>query len=84
MPKKPKINKRLDDLFKDVKPEEHAKGKATKPKVQKDAPPPPPADPKPASPAQSAAKPVKTTRRQTGTLTLPSEFVTVFSSQVVK
>ena len=76
MPKKPKINKRLDDLFKDVKPEEHAKGKATKPKVQKDAPPPPPADPKPASPAQSAAKPVKTTRRQTGTLTLPSEFVT--------
>ena len=39
MPKKPKINKRLDDLFKDVKPEEHAKGKATKPKVQKDAPP---------------------------------------------
>lgn len=76
MPKKPKINKRLDDLFKDVKPEEHAKGKATKPKVQKDAPPPPPADPKPAPPAQSAAKPVKTTRHQTGTLTLPSEFVT--------
>ena len=38
MPKKPKINKRLDDLFKDVKPEETAKGRAPKPKVQKEAP----------------------------------------------
>ena len=75
MPKKPKITKRLDDLFKDVKPEENAKGRATKPKSQKEAPPPLPADPKPAQPAQAASTPVKTTRRQTGTLALPSKFI---------
>lgn len=75
MPKKPKINKRLDDLFKDVKPEEHARGKPVKPRVQKEAPPPPPADPKPVSAPQSAATPVKTTRRQTGTLVLSSQSV---------
>ena len=75
MPKKPKITKRLDDLFKDVKPEENAKGRATKPKSQKEAPPPLPADPQPAQPAQAASTPVKTTRRQTGTLALPSKFI---------
>ncbi|MBI3170683.1 MAG: GAF domain-containing protein, partial [Chloroflexi bacterium] len=81
MPKKPKINKRLDDLFKDVKPEEHAKGKATKPGVQKEAPPPPDPEtgsgrnPKPAPATQAASTPVKTTRRQTGTLALPPEFM---------
>ncbi|MFN8433789.1 MAG: GAF domain-containing protein [Anaerolineales bacterium] len=75
MPKKPKITKRLDDLFKDVKPEENAKGRASKPKVQKEAPPPPPADPKPASSPQAASTPVKTTRRQTGTLALPPKFI---------
>jgi len=77
MPKKPKINKRLDDLFKNVQPEEHARGKGTKPKVKKETvtPPPPPADPKPAPPTQSASTPVKTTRRQTGTLVLPPEVI---------
>ena len=37
MPKKPKINKRLDNLFKDIQPEDHARGKQAKPKVQKEA-----------------------------------------------
>jgi len=59
MPKKPKINKRLDDLFKDVKPEDHAKGKPVRHKVQKEAPAPPPADLKPASPSQTASTPIQ-------------------------
>ncbi|GAB4565451.1 MAG: hypothetical protein Fur0017_02510 [Anaerolineales bacterium] len=82
MPKKPKITKRLDDLFKDVKPEDHAKGKPVKPRVKKEAPAPPPADIKPVSPPQSAAMPVNTTRRQTGTLVLPPEFITPASESI--
>ncbi|MBK6646608.1 MAG: GAF domain-containing protein [Anaerolineales bacterium] len=50
MPKKQKINKRLDDLFKDVRPEETPGKKAPKPKGGKEAPPPPPqAESSPAS-----------------------------------
>ncbi|MFN8398836.1 MAG: GAF domain-containing protein [Anaerolineales bacterium] len=75
MPKKPKINKRLDDLFKDVKPEETAKGRAPKPKVQKEAPPPLSMDPQPAPAPKAASTPVKTTRRQTGMLALPNKLI---------
>ena len=89
MPKKPKINKRLDTLFKDVQPEDHARGKPAKPKVQKETPLPAnppevpsstPADPKPAYPTQAASTPVKTTRRQTGILSLPQEFAAASTS----
>ncbi|MBK6793081.1 MAG: GAF domain-containing protein [Anaerolineales bacterium] len=89
MPKKPKINKRLDNLFKDVQPEDHARGKPAKPKVQKETPLPAnppevpsstPADPKPAYPTQAASTPVKTTRRQTGILSLPQEFAAASTS----
>ena len=75
MPKKPKINKRLDDLFKDVKPEETAKERTTRPKVQREAPAPPSADPKPVPPTKAASTPVKTSRRQTGMLALPSKLI---------
>jgi signal transduction histidine kinase/DNA-binding response OmpR family regulator/PAS domain-containing protein len=82
MPKKPKINKRLDNLFKDVQPEDHAQGKQTKPKVQKEAEITPPLpDPKPAAPSKPASTPVKTMRRHTGTLALPSEFMSPVSER---
>ncbi|MBK7449922.1 MAG: hypothetical protein IPJ47_11020 [Anaerolineales bacterium] len=89
MPKKPKINKRLDNLFKDVQPEDHARGKPAKPKVQKETPLPAnppevpssaPAASKPAESIQAASTPVKTTRRQTGILALPPEFIAPASS----
>ncbi|HNC07350.1 MAG TPA: GAF domain-containing protein [Anaerolineales bacterium] len=73
MPKKPKINKRLNELFKDIQPEEKGLEGASKPEVRKEAP--PPADPKPAQHNQAASTPVKTTRRQqTGTLSLTDIF----------
>ena len=83
MPKKQKINKRLDELFKDVQPEETTRGKGTKPKVRKEAPTPPPANPdraskqdrQPAPPPQAASTPINTVRRQTGTLVLPKEYL---------
>jgi PAS domain S-box-containing protein len=101
MPKKPKTNKRLDNLFKDIQPEDHAKGKPVKPKVRNEAqpvptsgsssesyaaatpthsessilPPPVQTDPKPASAPKLASTPVKTIRRNTGTLALPPEFL---------
>lgn len=68
MPRKPKTNKRLDNLFKDIKPEESGKGSKVKPEQKKA----PPADSKPVPPAQSASTPVATTaRRQTSRLVLP-------------
>ncbi|GMV34004.1 MAG: hypothetical protein DCC59_07935 [Chloroflexi bacterium] len=48
MPKKQKISKRLDGLFKDVKPEENPGKRGSKPGAGKDAPP-PQADASPAS-----------------------------------
>ncbi len=48
MPKKQKISKRLDGLFKDVKPEENQGKRGSKPGAGKDAPP-PQADASPAS-----------------------------------
>lgn len=86
MPKKPKINKRLDDLFKDVQPEQNAQETKPKPKVQKEAEAQPspapitnpspasPPDPKPVARTRSASTPVKTMRR-TGTLTLPGDLI---------
>ena len=82
MPKKPKINKRLDDLFKKVQPEETSRGKPVKPRVKKEAP--PPSDSKTAAPhpapeaipsPKPASTPVKSVRRQTGTLTLPGAYL---------
>ena len=69
MPKKPKINKRLDALFKDVQPEDNKlPGKAEQPKAKEDATPsaveqnatptPPVADRKPVSSARPASTPV--------------------------
>ncbi|MBL8062548.1 MAG: GAF domain-containing protein [Anaerolineales bacterium] len=69
MPKKPKINKRLNDLFKDIQPEEKGLEKQTKPRVEKEAP--PSTDPQPAPPAHTASTPVKTTRRQASNFVLP-------------
>lgn len=71
MPKKPKITKRLDDLFKDVKPEDHAKGKPVKPRVKKEAP--PPADLKPVSPSQTESTPVKPSVRKEASAPPPAD-----------
>lgn len=71
MPKKPKINKRLDDLFKDVQPEENAKGSATKPKLKQEAKTAPPSTPEPASIPKARTTPKAVSALQTGTLNLP-------------
>jgi len=71
MPKKPKINKRLDDLFKDVQPEENAKGSATKPKLKQEAKTAPPSTPEPASIPRVRNTPKTVSAIQTGTLNLP-------------
>ncbi len=47
MPKKQKIDKQLNNLFGNLKPEETDKGEKRKPKVQKEAVSPPPSTPKP-------------------------------------
>ena len=72
MPKKPKINKRLNELFKDIQPEEKGLERESKPEVRQEAP--PPTNPKPASVALAASTPIKTTRRQASTLGLPDIF----------
>ena len=69
MPKKPKIDKRLNKLFEDIQPETNASKSAAKPKVQEEAPPPAPAPVTPAG--ESAATPRPTRRRQTSSLFLP-------------
>lgn len=69
MPKKPKINKRLNELFKDVQPEDTGLESSPKPEVQKEAP--HFADPKPASSIQPAYTPVKTIRRMSAPIELP-------------
>jgi len=71
MPKKPKINKRLDNLFKDVQPEESTQGRANKPKVEKKAA--LPSKPQPDSASQVDSKPVKPLIHHTGTLELASQ-----------
>jgi PAS domain S-box-containing protein len=76
MPKKPKLNKRLDELFKQVQPEEASRGKSVKSGAEKGAATPPREESKPASsvlkpvlPTRAASTPVKTSRRATGALT---------------
>jgi len=71
MPKKPKINKRLDKLFKDVQPELTTQGKTPKPKAEKEAAPPP--APKPAAASSAVSTPVKMPKRHTGTLDLSAQ-----------
>lgn len=63
MSKKPKINKRLDNLFKDIRPEENAVSKPVKPKPAKEAeqpsaPPPAPASAQPTPKQNSTTKPL--------------------------
>lgn len=71
MPKKPKIDKRLDKLFKDIQPEENASRSAPRPKAQEEAPL-HSLDLKPAAQKpESAASPRPTMRRQTAMLVPP-------------
>lgn len=71
MPRKPKIDKRLDKLFKDIQPEENVSKSARKPKVQKEAPP-PVLNPKPAPPKPEAVSPArKPVKRETVNLFSP-------------
>jgi len=75
MPRKPKTNKRLDQLFKDIQPEENARGTKGKPKVQKEAP--LSSDPKPAKPPKAESTPISpTVKRQTTSRLVMPEFVT--------
>lgn len=70
MPRKPKTNKRLDNLFKDIKPEENAREPKVKPAAKKEAP--PPSTPKPVPIPSSAPTPtVSAAKRQTPTLVMP-------------
>lgn len=71
MPRKPKINKRLDKLFKEIQPEENVSKPGSQPKVKDEAP--PSADPKPArkKPEASASPTKPIARRQTAPLVMP-------------
>ncbi len=73
MPRKPKINKRLDKLFKDIQPEENVSTPGGKPEVRKDAP--PAADLKPArkKPEAAASPAPPLVRRQPPTLIAPQK-----------
>ncbi|MBL8102503.1 MAG: PAS domain S-box protein, partial [Anaerolineales bacterium] len=66
MPKKPKIDKRLNKLFEDIQPEKNISKSGSKPKVQEEAPLPPPAAVP--QPPESAATPRPTRRRQAASL----------------
>ncbi|RJP48851.1 MAG: PAS domain S-box protein [Anaerolineaceae bacterium] len=70
MPKKQKINKRLDKLFKDISPEENVSKAKSKPKVREEAPPPP--DPQPAPTSQAFSTPTRPApKRHTSALVAP-------------
>ena len=70
MPKKQKINKRLDKLFKDISPEENVSKAKSKPKVKDEAPPLP--DPQPAQKPRASSAPAKPApRRHTSALVAP-------------
>lgn len=71
MPRKPKINKRLDKLFKEIQPEENVLKPGSKPKVKDEAPLVP--DPKPArkTPAASPSPTTPITRRRPSSLAMP-------------
>lgn len=69
MPRKPKTNKRLDKLFKDIHPEETASEAKSKPKVRKEAP---QTDPQPAPKPEAVSTPVKASaKRHTAALVMP-------------
>ncbi|WKZ38117.1 MAG: ATP-binding protein [Anaerolineales bacterium] len=70
MPKKPKIDKRLDKLFQDIKPEENVSKPKRKPKVQEEAPP-PSLDLKPVAQNPEANISAKRVKRHTATLFPP-------------
>lgn len=77
MPRKPKTDKRLDKLFHGLQPEENARETKPKPKVRKEAPP-PPFDPKPVQSQQGHLTPVnpslhrQTSRLSTEVVMLPT------------
>ena len=74
MPKKPKIDKRLNKLFGDIQPEENVSKSRSKPQVQDEAP---PSTPKPVQQkAESAATPRATRKIHTSTLVLPDSSTT--------
>ncbi len=79
MPKKPKIDKQLDKLFKDFQPEDAASKPKSKPKVEKEAP--LPADPKPVRQNSEHAAPARPVKRHTSTLT-PFEPVIVQQEEI--
>ncbi len=69
MPKKPKIDKRLNKLFEDIRPETNDSKPRSRPKVQEEAP---PSAPKPAQQkTESAATPRPTRKIHTNTLVIP-------------
>lgn len=70
MPKKPKIDKRLDKLFQDIKPEENVSKPKRKPKVQEEAPP-SSLDLKPVAQNPEANISAKRVKRHTATLFPP-------------
>ncbi len=74
MPKKPKIDKQLDKLFKDFQPEETASKSKSRPTVEKEAA--HPAAPLPARQKSEQASPTKPVKRHTSTL-IPFEPVIV-------
>jgi PAS domain S-box-containing protein len=75
MPKKPKIDKRLDKLFKDIHPEENVSKAQRKPRIQKEAPP-LSADLKPAPPKPKVdSQPEKSVKRHTATLLPPKSII---------
>ncbi len=69
MPKKPKINKRLDKLFEGIHPEESSSVVKPKSKVEKEAP--PLIDPKPALKKSEQAASPRPVKRHTATLVPP-------------
>ncbi|MBC7878432.1 MAG: response regulator [Anaerolineales bacterium] len=74
MPKKPKIDKRLDKLFKDIQPEENASKTKRSSKVEKEAA--PQTDPKPALKKSEAAITPRLLKEKPASI-LPSEVISV-------
>ena len=72
MPKKPKIDKRLNKLFEDIRPETNDSKPRSRPKVREEAP---PSAPKPVQQkTESAATPRPTRKIHTNTLVIPEVF----------
>ncbi|NJN80126.1 MAG: hypothetical protein HC797_06470 [Anaerolineales bacterium] len=71
MSKKQKTNKRLDKLFQDIQPEVNDSGKKSKPRVKKEAAPPPPTLKPVQKPETVSSAPKLSIKQQTGRLVLP-------------